>query len=123
MTLLAKRSIVKEDKSNIITLGAIAKEEKKKDPAVVNATIGMLYDEDEKLFAYKSVDNALSLLTTDEKYAYGSTPGSKPFHEAVKKWVFRQYYNDFKEISEVMATPGGTGALSNTFANYFNEND
>ena len=61
MTLLAKRSIVKEDKSNIITLGAIAKEEKKKDPAVVNATIGMLYDEDEKLFAYKSVDNALSL--------------------------------------------------------------
>ena len=123
MTLLAKRSIVKEDKSNIITLGAIAKEEKKKDPAVVNATIGMLYDEDEKLFAYKSVDNALSLLTTDEKYAYGSTPGSKPFHEAVKKWVFRQYYNDFKEISEVMATPGGTGALSNTFANYLNEND
>ena len=28
MSLLAKRSIVKEDKSNIITLGAIAKEMK-----------------------------------------------------------------------------------------------
>jgi aromatic-amino-acid transaminase len=123
MTLLAKRSIIKEDKSNIITLGAIAKEEKKKDPEVVNATIGMLYDEDEKLFAYKSVDKALSMLTTDEKYAYGSTPGSKDFHEAVKKWVFRQYYNEFKDISAVMATPGGTGALSNTFANYLDEND
>ena len=123
MSLLAKRSIVKEDKSNIITLGAIAKEEKKKDPEVVNATIGMLYDEDEKLFAYKSVDKALSLLSTDEKYAYGSTPGSKDFHDAVKSWVFREYYDDFKDISEVMATPGGTGALSNTFANYLNEND
>ena len=123
MSLLAKRSIVKEDKSNIITLGAIAKEEKKKDPEVVNATIGMLYDEDEKLFAYKSVDKALSLLTTDEKYAYGSTPGSKAFHDSVKKWVFREYYNDFKDMSEVMATPGGTGALSNTFANYLNEGD
>ena len=71
MTLLAKRSIVKEDKSNIITLGAIAKEQKKHDPEVVNATIGMLYDENEKLFAYKSVDKALAMLTTDEKYAYG----------------------------------------------------
>ncbi len=121
MTLLAKRSIVKEDKSNIITLGVIAKEEKKKDPSVVNATIGMLYDENEKLFAYKSVDKALSLLTTDEKYAYGSTPGSKDFHEAVKSWVFRDYYEEFKDKSAVMATPGGTGALSNTFANYLDE--
>ena len=123
MTLLAKRSIVKEDKSNIITLGAIAKEEKKKDPSVVNATIGMLYDENEKLFAYNSVDKALSLLSIDEKYAYGSTPGSKDFHEAVKKWIFRDYYNEFKDSSRVMATPGGTGALSNTFANYLNEGD
>ncbi len=123
MTLLAKRSIIKEDKSNIITLGAIAKEQKKHDKSVVNATIGMLYDEDEKLFAYKSVDKALSLLTTDEKYAYGSTPGSKDFHEAIKQWVFRDYYNEFKDISAVMATPGGTGALSNTFANYLDEGD
>lgn len=123
MTLLAKRSIIKEDKSNIITLGAIAKEEKKKDPSVVNATIGMLYDENEKLFAYKSVDEALSQLSTDEKYAYGSTPGSKAFHDAVKSWVFREYYDEFKDKSRVMATPGGTGALSNTFANYLDEND
>lgn len=123
MTLLAKRSIIKEDKSNIITLGAIAKEQKKKDPEVVNATIGMLYDENEKLFAYKSVDKALSLLSTDEKYAYGSTPGSKDFHDAIKKWVFREYYDEFKDSSRVMATPGGTGALSNTFANYLDDGD
>ena len=94
MTLLAKRIIVKEDKSNIITLGAIAKEQKKKDPEVINATIGMLYDEDEKLFAYKSVDKALNILTTDEKYAYGSTPGSKDFHEAGNDvvWYRLSYY-------------------------------
>ena len=123
MTLLAKRSIIKEDKSNIITLGAIAKEQKKADPSVVNATLGMLYGEDEKLFAYKSVDKALAMLSTDEKYAYGSTPGSKDFHDAIKKWVFREYYDEFKDSSRVMATPGGTGALSNTFANYLDENN
>lgn len=123
MTLLAKRSIIKEDKSNIITLGAIAKEEKKKDPSVINATIGMLYDENGKLFSFNSVDKALSMLSTDEKYAYASTPGSKDFHDALKHWVFREYYNDFKDKTAVMATPGGTGALSSTFANYANEND
>ncbi len=123
MTLLAKRSVIKEDKSNIITLGAIAKEEKKKDNSVVNATIGMLYDEDGKLFAFKSVDKALSLLSTDEKYAYASTPGSKDYHDALKHWVFRQYYDEFKDKTSVMATPGGTGALSSTFANYANEGD
>lgn len=123
MTLLAKRSITKEDKSAIITLGAIAREEKKKNPAVVNATIGMLYGEDGKLFSYKCVDKALNALSAEEKYAYASTPGSKEFHDAVKRWVFASYYDEFKDISAVMATPGGTGALSNTFANYLDEND
>ena len=87
MTLLAKRSIIKEDKSNIITLGAIAKEMKKKDPAVINATIGMLYDEEGKLFTFKSVEKALSMLSIDEKYSYASTPGPDSYHEAIKKWI------------------------------------
>ena len=125
MTLLAKRSIVKEDKSNIITLGAIAKEEKKKDPSVINATIGMYYSEDGKLVTYDSVNKALNSLTDDEKYAYASTPGSATFHEALKRWVFREYYDEFMEktFTAVMATPGGSGAISNTFSNYLNEND
>ena len=123
MELLATRSVIKEDKSNIITLGAIAKEEKKKDPSVVNATIGMLYNEEGELFAFKSVDEALKRLSTDEKYSYASTPGSAKFHDALKKWIFREYYNEFKDISAVQATPGGTGALSNTFANYLDLND
>ena len=80
MGILAKHSIVKEDKSTIITLGAIAKEAKKKDPSVVNATIGMLYDEKGSLFTFKSVDDALNNLTKEEKYAYSSTPGNADFH-------------------------------------------
>lgn len=125
MSLLAKRSIIKEDKSNIITLGAIAKEMKKSDPSIINATIGMLYDEQGKLFTFKSVDKALNELTPDEKYAYASTPGGANFHEALKHWVFRQYYDEFMSNTYVgvMATPGGSGAISNTFSNYLNEQD
>ncbi|MBR4495839.1 MAG: aminotransferase class I/II-fold pyridoxal phosphate-dependent enzyme [Acholeplasmatales bacterium] len=125
MSLLAKRSIIKEDKSNIITLGAIAKEEKKKDPSVINATIGMYYSEDGKLVTYESVNKALEALTDDEKYAYASTPGSASYHEALKRWIFREYYDEFMEKTFIscMATPGGSGAISNTFSNYLNEGD
>ncbi|MBQ3252958.1 MAG: aminotransferase class I/II-fold pyridoxal phosphate-dependent enzyme [Acholeplasmatales bacterium] len=125
MTLLAKRSVIKEDKSNIITLGAIAKEMKKKDSSITNATIGMLYDEEGKLFTFKSVDLALSSLTPDEKYAYASTPGGANYHEALKRWIFREHYDSFMAESNVrvMATPGGSGAISNTFTNYLNPSD
>lgn len=125
MSLLAKRSIIKEDKSNIITLGAIAKEMKKKDSEVVNATIGMLYDEKGKLFVFDSVNKALSLLSDDEKYAYASTPGSPQFHEAVKRWIFQDYYDEITNSMYVgvTATPGGSGAISNTFANYLNPDE
>lgn len=125
MSLLAKHSIVKEDKSNIITLGIIAKEEKRKDPSVINATIGMLYDENGSLFTFESVDKALKSLTSDEKYAYSSTAGSSTYHEALKKWIFREYLDEFSKNMYIgcMATPGGSGALSNTFSNYLNVND
>lgn len=125
MGLLAKRSIIKEDKSNIITLGAIAKQMKKADSSVINATIGMLYDEEGRLFTFNSVDKALMQLSSDEKYAYASTPGSSEFHEALKHWIFRQYYDEFEKNTYVgvMATPGGSGAISNTFTNYLNEGD
>lgn len=125
MTLLAKRSVIKEDKSNIITLGAIAKEMKKKDSSIVNATIGMLYDEEGKLFVFDSVNEALNSLTDDEKYAYASTPGPKGYHDAIMHWVFREYYDDFVNNfhASVMATPGGSGAISNTFSNYLNQDD
>ena len=125
MSILAVRSLDKEDKSNIITLGAIAKDAKLKDSSVINATIGMLYDEEGKLFTFQSVDKVLSQMTSDEKYAYASTPGSKDFHEALKHWIFRQYYDEITKncFTSVMATPGGTGALSNTIANYLDRND
>lgn len=125
MKLLAKHSVIKEDRSNIITLGVLAKEAKKKNPAVVNATIGMLYDEEGNLFTFKSVDKALFDLTPEEKFAYSSTPGNKDYHEALKHWIFQDQYHEILKTMQcsVIATPGGSGAISNTFSNYLNPND
>lgn len=125
MKLLAEHSLIKEDKSNILILGSIAKEMKKKDPSVVNATIGMLYDEKGKLFTFRSVNEVLLNLSEEEKYAYSSTPGNKDFHEALKRWIFREYYDEILSTMHcsIIATPGGTGAIANTFSNYLNPKD
>lgn len=125
MSLLAKHSLVKEDSSIIITLGAKAKEAKALDKSVINATIGMLYTEEGELFTFDSVNKALNSLTKEEKFAYSSTPGSDLFHEALKKWVFKDNYDYIlsKLHCAVMATSGGSGAISNTFTNYLNPND
>lgn len=125
MSLLAKHSRIKEDRSNIVTLGSIAKKAKNEDINVINATIGMLYDENGKLFTYKSVNKVLEELTPEEKFSYPSTPGNPEYHEALKRWVFRQYYDEILSTMycSVMATPGGSGAISNSFSNYLNPKD
>lgn len=66
MNLLAKHSQNKEDKSTIITLGNLAKAHKQNDPEVIDATIGMLYNEDGTLFTFQSVERALQSLTPTE---------------------------------------------------------
>lgn len=98
MNLLAKHSQNKEDKSTIITLGNLAKAHKQNDPEVIDATIGMLYNEDGTLFTFQSVERALQSLTPTEKYAYASTAGSVDYHEAVKRWVFQDQYDFYYRI-------------------------
>ena len=125
MSLLAKRSIIKDDKTNIITLGSIAKEMKKKNKDVVNATIGMYYQDNGKLATFDIVNETIGKLTDDEKYAYSSSVGNVSFHEAIKKWVFQDSYDEIVNNNNVavVASPGGSGAISNTFTNYLNIND
>lgn len=121
--MLANRSLEKEDKSNIITLGSIAKKLKRENPTVINSTIGMMYDEDGKLFVFDSINKVLAELSNEEKFAYAPTEGTKDFQEALKKWLFKSHYDLFKDNVVVSATPGGSGALSNSFSNYLNEGD
>lgn len=125
MSLLAKHSRIKEDKSNIITLGIVAGEAKKKNPLVINATIGMIYDDEGKLFSFDSVNKVIETLKNSEKFAYSSTPGSKAFHDALRHWVFQDYEEEILKdmYCEVIATPGGSGAISNTFSNYLSQNE
>ena len=119
----AKNVIDKFDNSNIVGLGSIAKEEKKYDKEVINSTTGMLYDEEGKLFTYNSVNKAITTLNNEERFAYFPTGGNKPYEDTVKKWLFGKYYDEIKDISALIPTPGGTGALSLSFTNFIAEDD
>lgn len=123
MSILSNYSKTKEAKGNALVIGQEAREAKQKDSSVIDSTIGMLYGEDGKFFVFNTVSKAEQDLSGAEKYSYGSTIGSPAFHDAVYKWVFRQYLNEFKENSNLrcVATPGGTGALSCVIANYLNK--
>lgn len=124
MSLLSKDALTKENKGNALAIGAEARKAKALDNTIIDSTIGMLYDEEGKFFTFKTVEKAQEILSAREKYSYGATAGSKEFHNALYHWIFRQYYDEFMENTFVgcVATPGGTGAICNTFSNYLEEN-
>jgi aspartate/tyrosine/aromatic aminotransferase len=123
MSILSNDALTKENKGNALAIGAEARKAKALDNSIIDSTIGMLYDEEGKFFTFKTVERASCELSGREKYSYGATCGTKEFHEALYHWIFRQYYDEFKENIYLgcIATPGGTGAICNTFANYLED--
>ncbi|MBO5994097.1 MAG: aminotransferase class I/II-fold pyridoxal phosphate-dependent enzyme [Firmicutes bacterium] len=110
------RTIPKEDKIFGISnraKEAIAKYGRDK---VVNGTVGALMDDDGKLIVLKSVDKVFKALTPDEYAPYAPIGGTPEFKEAIKKAAFGKY--EPKGFTEVVATPGGTGGIRNTIANF-----
>lgn len=83
---------------------------------VINATIGSLLDDDGNLVVMSSVEKTIKTLSGKEYAEYAPIAGTPGFKEAIKKAAFNEY--DVKSFTAVVATPGGTGAIRNTIANY-----
>lgn len=125
MSLLTKDALQKENKGNALAIGKEAREAKALNPEIIDSTIGMLFDEEGRFFTFDSVEKASKDLNGREKYSYGSTAGSVDYHKALYNWIFREKLEEIKEKVHLgcIATPGGSGAICNTFANYLNEGD
>lgn len=81
---------------------------------VVNATIGSLYGEDETLVAFESVFTPYNNIEKRVKAKYAASfTGNEDFRERVYTWVKQDA--DVKLAHSVIATPGGSGAVSSTF--------
>ncbi len=125
MSILGKQSVGKENKGSALTIGKEAREAKALDKNVIDSTIGMLFDENGEFYTFKMVDKIIKELTPRQKFGYPATAGDQKFHEAIKRWVFREYYDDItsKMHTRVIATPGGTGAICATLTNYLSLGD
>lgn len=120
MSILSDYAKKKESKGNALQIGKEAREAKALNPNVIDSTIGMLYDENGKFLTFKSVEAVSLELSASEKYSYGSTAGDPKYHEALYKWIFKEHLKEIKESMHLgcIATPGGSGAICNTFSNY-----
>ncbi len=98
---------------------AIAKKGKEN---VVNATIGSLYDEDGQLVALDTVFNTYNSLDNRTKAKYAASFNGNPnFRQQVYNWVFQDVKINLAH--SVIATPGGSGAVSSTILNVLDEGE
>lgn len=126
--MLAKGMESRNLVDKVFSVAKKAKEaaEKLGDEKVVNATIGSLYNEEGKLVVLKSVTETYKELSPEEIAGYASAfTGSPEYKESVKRSILGDdYKEEFKNhYMEVIGTPGGTGAVSNSVKNYLNEGD
>ncbi len=89
---------------------------------VVNATIGSLSDEDGNLVTMESVWNEYRNIDVRDIASYSASfKGEADYIEAVENWVFNGVKKEF--FTGVVATPGGTGAVSTTLRNYLDRGE
>ena len=107
----------------VFAIVAKAKQAKQElgEEAVVDATIGSLYDEEGKIVAFDSVFNTWKQLPNEVMAAYaGSFSGNPNYREHVYEWVV----GDRSQLAHsVIATPGGTGAVSITISEMLDEGE
>ena len=86
---------------------------------VVDATLGTLFDEEGVFVAFDSVWKTYETIDKIQKAKYASSiQGNPDFNQAVYDWLFGNLNK--KVICEIIATPGGAGAISSTMKNILN---
>ena len=104
-------------KDLILLINEKAHERQKAGFDVINGSVGMMMLDDGSLPVASEIRSVLSRHVTDHDLSYSSVAGPKDYAEALRHWFLA---SDFDEVAKkglfsVIATPGGTGALSLAF--------
>ena len=83
---------------------------------VVNATVGSILDEDEKLAVLPTVLKTLRNIPDTEFAAYAPILGTPDYLESAIQATFKEYRPE--GYIKASATPGGSGAIRHTIWNY-----
>lgn len=103
---------------DILKISKDAREAAQIYPDVINASIGMFYDEDKAIGGMPIVVKAIKDLTDEEILPYPAVDGGALFKKNLLTWVFGKYEEQLKESFKMnaCATPGGSGAIAATFS-------
>lgn len=123
MTFVKENSNTSKLPDNVFAVTQLAKQAKKEfGSIVVDATIGSLYEEDGTIAAFKTVYDCYNQIDNKLKASYSSAiSGDESYLEAINQWVFQD--EDVVLEREIIATAGGTGAISLAFKDILNPGD
>jgi len=107
-----------ENKYDIIEISKQASLHQQKDPDVINATIGALFDDENQFLAFDSVQKSMKEI--DSIYPYTSSLGISGLSE---RWHQAIHQNQLKIPSVPILSNGGTGGLSLAFETYLKKGD
>ncbi|MDD3067315.1 MAG: aminotransferase class I/II-fold pyridoxal phosphate-dependent enzyme [Acholeplasmataceae bacterium] len=103
---------------DILKISKDARDAKKIYNDVIDASIGMFFDEDKSIGGMPSVSKAIRELSDDQILPYPSVDGGPGFKKDLISWVLGKYEDEIKKTMYVdaCATPGGSGAIASTFS-------
>ncbi len=87
---------------------------------VVNATIGAIFDEQERFVSLSTVEKYYRQLPAEDLMNYAPIAGLPEYLQAVIDYIFQGYQPEGAYVGAV-ATPGGSGAVRHIFYNYLEE--
>lgn len=103
---------------DILQIAKEAEEKKKHDDSIINATIGMFYDEERKVGGIPVVVDRIHHMPATDMLPYPTVDGGALFKKNLISWVLGDYQDLIEKDFYVDActTPGGSGAIASTFS-------
>lgn len=99
---------------DITRVSQMAKIAVSKDPTVINATVGVLLDDNGDILYSSVFDSIIPTLTPKEKYPYENVLGPDVLRNNVLKFLKQEKF--LAKPNMTFITAGGTGALSNVIS-------
>lgn len=110
---------------NVLAVSAKARQAKEQDNNIINATAGSYYDNAGNIKVFKCIEDAFNHPTYNKYLSYASIQGSNEFMDSVKSWILgEEYLEEYASYHiNVIATSGGTGAISLSVGTYLEKGD
>lgn len=119
MKHISKDAYIDTSSSLVLTLSNEAREKKAKGIKVIDATIGMLLDDEGKLSSFPLMNKALKDAVTLDNRKYSTVRGNALFHKNLINWIFKENPKGINKYEyAVCASMGGSGALTLAVRNY-----